>query len=354
MTFKAAVVGASGFAGAELMRLLTVHPDFVLLYAVSDSHAGKPVALEYSSFVGRTELCFTARSDVDWKKVDVAFLAVPHKASMALSPQLIDEGVTVIDLSADFRLSDPDVFEDYYETPHIAKDLLERSFFGLPELLPESIEEAHECHGRGDAVLVACAGCYPTASSLAAVPAIRAGMVADGSPIIVDAISGVTGAGRTPSSRTHFCNANENLSVYSLLTHRHTPEMEQIMGGSHQVLFTPHLAPLNRGILSTVTMQADPEADVADATIQALYADFYSDSNFVHVLVGDMTPQTSAVCGTNDAQIVARYSARTNTILAICAIDNLCKGAAGQAVQCANIVFGLGERSGLESMALPV
>ena len=354
MTFKAAVVGASGFAGAELMRLLTAHPDFTLLYAVSDSQAGKPVASEYPSFIGRTELCFIARDDVDWKKVDVAFLAVPHKASMTMSPKLIAEGVTVIDLSADFRLEDPDVFEDYYETPHVAKDLLERSFFGLPELLPESIQAAHEAHCKGDSVLVACAGCYPTASSLAAVPALREGLVAEGAPIIVDAISGVTGAGRTPSARTHFCNANDNLSVYSLLTHRHTPEMEQIMGGSHPVLFTPHLAPLNRGILSTVTMQAAPDADMADASIQSLYADFYSDSNFVHVLVGALTPQTSAVCGTNDAQISVRYSERTNTILAVCAIDNLCKGAAGQAVQCANIVLGLGERAGLESRALPV
>ena len=355
MSLNAAVVGASGFAGAELMRILVGHPEFVLSKAVSDSQAGELVSDAYPSFIGHTDVRFVARDDVDWGDVDVAFLAVPHTASMSMSPGLLDQGVTVIDLSADFRLRDADSFEEYYATPHTAKDVLARSFFGQPELEPDDIAKARQAHLSGDPVLVACAGCYPTASSLAAAPAIRAGLVAEGSPVIVDAISGVTGAGRTPSARTHFCSANENLSVYSLLSHRHTPEMEQLMGGDHPVLFTPHLAPLDRGILSTVTMQASKGAGpISSESLEAVYRELFSESAFVHVLGGSQTPQTSSVCGTNEAHLCVRYSERTGTILAICAIDNLCKGAAGQAVQCANIVFGLDERTGLGSMALPV
>lgn len=295
-----------------------------------------------------------------------------------MSPKLLDAGVVAIDLSADFRLKNAEIYEQYYGVEHTEKELLSNSFFGLPELETEEIQRAHEAYVAGEKVLVACAGCYPTASSLASVPAIRAGLAKKGTTVIVDAISGVTGAGRKASDRTHFCAANENISAYGLLEHRHTPEMEQIMGAS--VLFTPHLAPVNRGILSTVTIQADaPKADApkADApkaddstgnasigdvalgdisseALVELYSRFYEKSPFVSVLPVGQIAQTSSVRGTNNAQISVVYSERTNTILAICAIDNLCKGAAGQAVQCANIVFGLNERAGLDLTALPV
>lgn len=366
MGYKAAVVGASGFAGAELVRLLAQHPNFDLVCAVSDSLEGQPLASAYPGLVGAAasepsiqpiaEMTFSSRSDKALKSADVAFLAVPHTASLNMAPELIESGVSVIDLSADFRLRDSSIYEHYYSTPHTQPELLAGSFFGLPELEREKVAAAHEAHASGRSVLVACAGCYPTASSLAIAPAIRAGLAEPGSTIIVDAISGITGAGRTPTSRTHFCAANNNLSAYGLLEHRHTPEMEQIMGHSGSVLFTPHLAPLDRGILSTVTVPASPKAIAGWSTgrLRSMYAEFYEASPFVRVLEEGEMPQTSAVCGTNNAQVSISFSERTGMLLGICAIDNLCKGAAGQAVQCANIVFGLDEASGLSSCALPV
>lgn len=367
MGYKAAVIGASGFAGAELVRLLAQHPEFELVCAVSDSLEGELVSSAYPALAGASlsssaaqsveGMRFTSRSDEALRSVDVAFLAVPHTASLKMAPSLIENGVSVIDLSADFRLRDPSVYGRYYKTPHTHPELLKRSFFGLPELLPESIGAAHDAHDRGDSVLVACAGCYPTASSLAMVPAIREGLAASGSTVIVDAISGITGAGRTPTARTHFCASNGNLSAYGLLEHRHTPEMEQIMGHDGSVLFTPHLAPLNRGLLSTVTVPVAPDAFCGgwnEARIREMYAKFYEASPFVRVLAEGEMPQTSAVCGTNNAQVSISYSERTSTLLGICAIDNLCKGAAGQAVQCANIVFGFDEAAGLSACGLPV
>lgn len=355
MGFKAAVVGASGFAGAELVRILLGHPAFELSYAVSDSQAGEALAKVYPAFTGHTDMAFTARKDVDWSQVDVAFLAVPHTASMKMTPKLLKKGIVVIDLSADFRLKDPETFERYYKVSHVERDILAGAFFGQPELDPLAMIAAKEAYERKDPVLVACAGCYPTASSLAATPAIRGGLVLSGATVVVDAISGVTGAGRTPSDRTHFCTANENVSVYGLLEHRHTPEMEQIMGLDGAVLFTPHLAPLDRGILSTVTMPVDSAyASWEPERFSDMYAEFYRDSRFVHVLADGQTPQTSAVRGTNEAHLCVTYSQRTGMLLAICAIDNLCKGAAGQAVQCANIVLGLDEDAGLAQIALPV
>lgn len=403
MGYKAAVIGASGFAGAELVRLLSQHPSFELVCAVSDSLSGEPVSKAYPALAGAgraldaaasagaavasgaagmgdaavasdaaggddangasgnassrpaAELTFVSRDDESLKSVDVAFLAVPHTASLGMAPALMEAGVSVIDLSADFRLRDPAVYERYYGTPHTQPELLAKSFFGLPELERESIQAARAAHQRGESVLVACAGCYPTASSLAIAPAVRMQAALRGATVIVDAISGITGAGRTPTARTHFCAANGNLSAYGLLEHRHTPEMEQIMGNGGGVLFTPHLAPLNRGLLSTVTVSANPSADgLSTAQLIEAYADFYKDSPFVRVLPEGEMPQTSAVVGTNNAQVSISYSERTNMVLGICAIDNLCKGAAGQAVQCANIVFGLDEAAGLAACALPV
>ncbi len=205
-------------------------------------------------------------------------------------------------------------------------------------------------------VLVACAGCYPTATSLAAAPAVRAGWVAENGPVIVDAISGVTGAGKSCNARTHFCSADENLEAYGVGKHRHTPEIEQILGLTDRVVFTPHLAPLKRGLLSTVTMPLAPQAldsltleDVVDH-----YRKFYSGRTFVRVLDAGQQPKTASVVGTNAAQIGLALNKRAGVLVATGAIDNLCKGAAGQAVQCANIVFGFDERRGLPAVACPV
>ena len=201
-------------------------------------------------------------------------------------------------------------------------------------------------------MLVGCAGCYPTATSLAAAPALKAGLVGDGI-IVADAISGVTGAGKKATERTHFCNADENVEAYGVATHRHTPEIEQILGIEGRLVFTPHLAPYNRGLLSTVTM---PLADtqIAQSEIDEVYEAFYESSAFVHVLTGGVQPKTSSVAGTNNAHVACIVNERVGVLIATCAIDNVGKGAAGQAVQCANIVLGLPESTGLACAAIPV
>lgn len=360
MSYKTAVFGASGFAGIELVRILSDHPDFDLKCVVSDSYKGMPVSELYPAFIGKTDLMYQTADSVDMSDLDVAFLAVPHTGALALAPKLIENGCTVIDLSADFRLKDPEVYELHYQTAHTARELLADAAFGLPELFPEDLERVKVSHANGDAVLVACAGCYPTATSLASAPAIRAGLMKQGSIVVADAISGVTGAGKKPSARTHFCSANESVEAYGVHTHRHTPEIEQILGLSSNLVFTPHLAPLNRGLLSTVTIQlADDVASIGDqplnsAALVEMYREFYKGSPFVKVLSAGEQPKSSSVAGSNNAQIGLSISDTNRTLVATCAIDNLCKGAAGQAIQCANIVFGLDQSAGLPSMALPV
>lgn len=354
MTFKAGIVGGAGFAGIELVRILLQHPDFELCAVTSDALAGKPLAEAYPALQGHTALAFEANEEAALGSLDVAFLAVPHTAALHHAPKLMAQGVSVVDLSADFRLKDAAVYESYYDAEHTAPELLAKAAFGLPELFPEALVEAAKARQDGNAVLVACAGCYPTATSLAAAPAIRAGFAAQDGPIVVNAISGVTGAGKKATERTHFCFANENLEAYGVTTHRHTPEIEQILGMQGRVVFTPHLAPLNRGLLSTVTIPVAGSCDVTTESLHELYSEFYTGSPFVSVLPIGEYPKTSSVVGTNSAHVGVAHDKRTNTIIAIGAIDNLCKGAAGQAVQCANIAFGLDETTGLDGIGLPV
>ena len=279
------------------------------------------------------------------------FLAVPHTAAMAQAPVLVEKGIAVIDLSADFRLKDPAVYEQWYQVEHTATDLLAEAAFGLPELYRTDLEDLASKRAQGKGVLVGCAGCYPTATSLAAAPAIRAGLLGQG-PVVADAISGVSGAGKKATERTHFCFANENLEAYGVANHRHTPEIEQILGIEGRLVFTPHLAPLDRGLLSTVTIPLGDQA-IAQDDLDKLYLDFYRDAQLVTVLTGGAQPKTSSVAGTTRAQVAAIVNEHANVIVATGAIDNVGKGAAGQAVQCANIVFGLSETAGLESVAIP-
>lgn len=352
---KAAVIGAAGFAGIELVRILLRHPAFELVAATSDASAGESIADHYPAFAGVTDLAFCANADLDAAELSVAFLAVPHTAALAIAPGLIEQGVTVIDLSADFRLKDPEVYEKWYDTVHTQRALLSQAAFGLPEITGDELARAAQRHAVGEAVLVACAGCYPTASSLAAAPLVRGGHVDPAAPVIVDAVSGVTGAGKGATQRTHFCFANDDLEAYGIGKHRHTPEIEQILDVRDRLVFTPHLAPVNRGILATVTMRLCAGSSVRKATeLQALYEAYYADAPFVTVLPTGTSPKTSAVVGSNRAQLSATLGTTAGTVVAVCAIDNLCKGAAGQAVQCANIVFGLPQTTGLEGIALPI
>ena len=273
-----------------------------------------------------------------------------------MAPRLVAGGATVVDLSADFRLKDPAVYEQWYNTPHTATELLARAAFGLPELFPDDLARAARAHANGELALVACAGCYPTATSLAAAPAIRAGFAAPSGTVVVDAVSGVTGAGKKATARTHFCFADENLEAYGVGTHRHTPEIEQILGiaGQGRLVFTPHLAPLNRGLLSTANIPLAPDAPDDAAFYIDQYRAFYRESSFVHVLDAGSLPKTSSVAGTNNAHIGLAVNAPAHMLVAVCAIDNLGKGAAAQAVQCANIVCGLPERRGFDAVAVPV
>lgn len=354
MAYRAGVVGAAGYAGIELVRRLIEHPEFELSVITSNADAGSRLTDLYPAFLGVSDLVFSTHDCEELRSCDVAFLAVPHTAALAIAPSLLEADVTVVDLSADYRLKDPAVYEKWYGTPHTSPELLKTCAFGLPEITRDELDRVAADHAAGSAVLVACAGCYPTATSLAAYPAVSRGWVQG--TVNVQAISGVTGAGKKCTERTHFCHANENVEAYGVGKHRHTPEIEQILGLPGRVLFIPHLAPLNRGLLSTVTMQLTDHAasDFSlDAALQA-YNDFYRDSPFVTVLPAGQSPRTDSVVGSNRAQVGLAYHEPTHTLIAMGAIDNLCKGAASQAVQCANIVFGLPETTGLMAMSNPV
>ena len=354
MAIDVSVVGAAGYAGAELVRRLIEHPDFNLVAVTSDSDAGKSLASVYPAFTGVSDLVFLPHDAAEVKASKAVFLAVPHKAAMAQVPGLLEAGVSVFDLSADYRLKDAAVYAQWYGVEHTSPELLDKVAFGLPEITRDELDRAAAECAAGEAALVACAGCYPTATSLAAFPAVSAGWVS--APVVVQAISGVTGAGRSANERTHFCHANENVEAYGVGTHRHTPEIEQILGLPGGVLFIPHLAPLSRGLLSTVTMHLTDEAAdgfSVDTAVQR-YREHYASSPFVTVLDAPSQPQTASVAGSNRAQVGLAYDSRTKTLVGTCAIDNLCKGAAAQAVQCANIVFGLPEDAGLDRLSNPV
>lgn len=352
MAIKTGVIGAAGFAGVELVRVLLGHPEFKLVAATSNELAGKPIAEEYPAFTGRTKLAFCTHDDPAVDACELVFLAVPHTAAMNTAPRFLERGCVVVDLSADFRLEDPAVYEQWYKVKHTQTEWLAKRAFGLPELFPDDLARAAKQHSIGQGVLVGCAGCYPTCTSLAAAPACRNGLVKSGSTVVADAISGVTGAGKKATARTHYCFANENLEAYGVTTHRHTPEIEQILGIEGRLVFTPHLAPLNRGLLSTVTMKL---ADgVQPVQVYDAYETFYGTSPFVTVLKHPAMPRTFSVAGSNCAQVGVAVDTRTGNIVAVGAIDNLGKGAADQAVQCANIVFGLPETAGLLNLTTPV
>jgi N-acetyl-gamma-glutamyl-phosphate reductase len=328
-SLKVGVFGASGFVGGELLRLLAGHPAFDLVVATGDRQAGASVATVHPHLAGCYPDLVMASTDADVAAgLDIVFLALPHGASAALVPKLLDRAGLIVDLGADFRLKDASAYPVWYDQIHPAPHLLAEAVHGIPELFGGELPGAR---------LIAAAGCYVTAASLALAPLVRAGVV-DPAGIIVDAASGVTGAGREPRANTHFATVDEDFVAYGLLSHRHTPEIEQATGAS--VLFTPHLAPMNRGILATCYARAvgrpDPRAVLAEA---------YADSPFV--LVSERSPSTKAVLGSNMAHLTARIDPRTGWVVAIAAIDNLVKGAAGQAIQCANLALGLPETAGL-------
>jgi N-acetyl-gamma-glutamyl-phosphate reductase len=327
-----AVVGASGYTGAELLRLLANHPDMQVVYATADSQAGSRAGDLYPSLsVAYPELVFERFDPVRATEADAVFLGLPHRASMTTAPELVGKARCVVDLSAAYRLRDASQYPPYYGFEHEQEDLLAEAVYGLPEL--------HRLELPG-ARLVATPGCYVTTATLALAPLVRAGVI-ETSGVIVDAASGVSGAGRTASTGNLFCTVDENFTAYGLLDHRHTPEIEQEVGA--EVLFTPHLAPMNRGILATC--YARPAgATSTDELLDAL-REFYRGEPFVSVL--DDPPSTKATLGSNAVHITARYDGRTGYVVVLAALDNLTKGASGGAVQSANVALGLPETAGL-------
>ena len=334
---RVGIVGASGYTGAELLRLAAGHPEMDVVLATGDTQAGTAVADLYPSLRPvYDDLVFAPYSPDAVDGLDLVFCGLPHGASQAIVPEVKDRVKWVLDLSADFRLKDPGAYPQWYGAEHTAPELLADFAYGLPELFRDELVGASG---------VAVPGCYPTAAALALAPLVQAGAV-ETTGIVVDAASGVSGAGRALKHGTQFCTVDEDFAAYGLLDHRHTPEMEQVLGA--QVLFTPHLAPMTRGILATCYARPT-ESTTSDAVI-GLLRDAYADEPFVTVIDGP--PTTKAVLGSNSAFVTARADERTGWVLALCAIDNLVKGAAGQAVQCANIVTGLPETLGLPMVGM--
>ncbi|MCQ2752173.1 MAG: N-acetyl-gamma-glutamyl-phosphate reductase [Coriobacteriales bacterium] len=342
-----AVVGAAGYAGIEAVSLLLKHPIFNLTCATSDSDAGNYLSDLYPYLINKCDLKFDHHDvSIIASKAKVAFLAVPHTAALDLAPKLLDAGLKVLDLSADFRLKDINEYEDWYQTKHTQTDLLKKAVYGLPEIFSADLS--------ADLDLVSCPGCYPTASALAAFPALKISVkndwIADNT-VVVSALSGVSGAGKSCNAKTHFCNCDENVGIYGLL-HRHTPEISQsfslIANKKINVCFTPHLVPISRGLLSTAYIKLKSDADYTQICQE--YVELYKDKSFVSYLGDNVMPQTRNVKNTIYAHVGTCFDYYSNTLIASCAIDNLCKGAAGQAIQCANIICGLDQTCGLDNL----
>ncbi len=335
------IIGASGFAGVELLRLCAGHPELDVVRATGDTQAGTLVRELYPSLAAvHPDLAFEPYEPGSFRGIDLAFLCLPHGASQAIVPELRADVRWVVDVAADFRLHDAALYPEWYGEAHAAPELLDEFVYGLPELFRKHLEGA---------TAVAVPGCYPTASILTLAPLVRAGLV-EPTGLIVDAACGASGAGRPPKPTTTFCTVDEDFTAYGLLTHRHTPEIEQavgeaagLAGGEVQVLFTPHLAPMNRGILATCYGRGNGVGSTADV-LECLH-DAYDDEPFV--VVTDGSPSTKATLGSNVAHITGRYDARTGTVVALGAIDNLVKGTAGQAIQSVNVLAGLPEVTGL-------
>lgn len=339
------IVGASGFTGAELMRLAHGHPDFAVELVTGASQAGTPVAELYPSLAGAyAGRCFEALDPADdgdldrLAGLDLVVLGLPHEASMRLAPKLVERVGCVVDLSAAYRLRDATAYPSYYGFHHDQPELLADAVYGLPELHRKELPGAR---------LVATPGCYVTTAALAMRPLVESGVV-ETTGVIVDAASGVTGAGRSADLRYAFTTVDENLTAYGLLSHRHTPEMEQEIGA--QVLFTPHLVPMNRGILATCYARPAEGAELSSDSLLELLHARWADEPFV--VVTDGVPATKSTLGSNAVHVTARYDDRTRTVVAIAALDNLTKGASGGAVQAANVALGLPEAAGLTAVGL--
>lgn len=342
MTTNVGIIGATGYTGSELTRILTHHNQVNLSMITSRSFAGKKISDIHPYLEGICDLKLSNPSMNDIKDLDVVFLALPHGVSMKFVKEIGLNGPRIIDLSGDFRLKNKHTYEQWYEMEHEFPDAIDNAVYGLPELFRKNI---------ADAQLVSNPGCYPTSAILALAPALKQDLI-EVSNISVDSKSGVTGAGAKPSETTHFPRANEDFRAYKVGKHRHTPEIEEILtknsGKDINVMFTPHLVPLNRGILTTVYTIANK--DIAEEEIIDVYTSFYKKEPFVRVRKNP--PNVQSVRGSNYCDVFPLKIDRTNQIVLLSAIDNLVKGAAGQAVQNMNIMLDFNEKEGISHIPL--
>ena len=338
---KVGIIGATGYAGSELVRILLGHKDVEIKWYGSRSYIDKKYASIYQNFFQLVDAnCMDVNMEVLADQVDVIFTATPQGLCASLVNEEILSKVKIIDLSADFRIKDVKVYEEWYKLEHKSPQFIEEAVYGLCEINREDVKKAR---------LVANPGCYTTCSILTCYPLVKEGII-DPNTIIVDAKSGTSGAGRGAKVDNLFCEVNENMKAYGVATHRHTPEIEEQLGYACgekiTINFTPHLVPMNRGILATA--YASLKKDVTYEEVKAIYDKYYADEKFVRVLEKDVCPQTKWVEGSNYVDVNFKIDPRTNRIIMMGAIDNLVKGAAGQAVQNMNLMFGLKESEGLE------
>lgn len=338
---RVGIVGGTGYTGVELLRLLATHPEVDLITITSRSEAGTSVAQIFESLRGHVDLVFSEPDPEALRSCDLVFFATPNGTAMQMVPDLLEIGVKVVDLAADFRLRDATQWKDWYGMPHACPELLEQAVYGLPELHRNAIRDAR---------LVANPGCYPTATALGFLPLIEAG-VANTGRLIADCKSGVSGAGRGANVGMLMAEAGESFKAYGVSGHRHLPEIEQTLatagGEPVGLVFTPHLLPMIRGIHATLYAEVQSSVD-----LQSLFEHRYAEEPFVDVLPPDSHPETRSVRGTNHCRIAVHRPRGEDQAVVLSVIDNLTKGAAGQAIQNMNLMFGLPETAGLQQVAL--
>ena len=339
---KVGIVGGTGYTGVELLRLLAPHPDVELVSITSRSEDGTPVADMFPSLRGHVDLKFSTPEKARLTECDVVFFATPHGVAMAQAPELLAAGVKVIDLAADFRIKDTKVFEQWYGMPHSCPELLAEAVYGMPEVNRAAIKEAR---------LIGLPGCYPTSMQLGLAPLLMQGKpLVNESSLIADCKSGVSGAGRKAEVGALLAEAGDNFKAYGVKGHRHLPEtiqgLEVLAGRKVGLTFVPHLVPMIRGIHSTLYATILPEARETD--FQALYENHYKDEYFVDVMPAGSHPETRSVRASNMLRIAVHRPGNGDLLVILVVEDNLVKGAAGQGVQCMNIMFGLEESTGLK------
>ena len=344
MTVKVSIIGATGYTGQELVKILKNHPHVEIVGLGSQNYVGEPFDKVYPNLRGFSMICKSTEDDFLIKEADIVFLALPHGHALPFVEKALSWGKKIIDLGADFRLKDPQIYSEWYSHHGPGENILAQAVYGLPEINKHKIETTQ---------IVAYPGCYPTTVILALAPLLKKNLI-DAKNIIIDSKSGVSGAGRGLSLTTHFCEVNEDFKAYSVPRHRHIPEMEQELSllaeENVTITFTPHLLPITRGMLSTI--YCVPNNQLKENDLRELYTDFYSNCPFVRLVDKGEIPHTKWVLGTNYCDLGLFLDKRTGRIIIFSAIDNLLKGASSQAVQNMNIMACLEETSGLDFIGL--